>query len=124
MPLPAWPVTVPYKAATGWQMPTPFIPPVATEMNSGHQRLRSKPGSNVAVVDYPLVELTLTQWETLDTFFRTTLGNGASRFTMSVLTGKDYETKTVQFEGGQPPQYVQRQPNAIRVTMKLRIYGM
>lgn len=124
MALPVWPVTVPNKPDRGWQMPKPWIAPVASEMNGGNQRLRSQPGGNVAVVTYPLGMLTAEQFNTLDTFFREDLSNGASRFKMQVWLGSSFETKTVQFEGGEPPTYADAGGAFVKVTMKLRVYGM
>jgi hypothetical protein len=123
MALPAWPDTVPYKVVLGWSMSQMYIAPVATDMDGGNQRLRPKPGSNVAVVDYPLRPLTAAQWSDLDTFIRATLNNGASRFTMPVFTGNDYVSKTVQFDQGKSPS-VTRASNRMTVSLPLRIFGM
>lgn len=123
MTLPTWPATVPYAVRNGWTMPQMYVAPIATEMEGGNQRMRSRAGSNVASVTYPLRPLTLAQWNDLNTFIRTTLGNGASRFTMPVLTGSVYETKTVQLEGGKSPT-IEREATFMRVILPLRIYGM
>ena len=50
MSLPSWPGDVPSTARDGWEMPSMFLSPIATEMEGGNQRLRSQPGNNVAVV--------------------------------------------------------------------------
>lgn len=124
MAIPVWPVAVPYRPTRGWTMPKPFIAPNASEMNGGNQRLRSQPGSNVAVVNYPLGELTRDQFTALDSFFRNDLTNGASRFTMTLWLGTSYQTKTVQFEGGEPPTYALVGSRYLNVVLKLRVYGM
>ncbi len=123
MSLPAWPDGVPYAVTSEWTMTALFVAPVATDMDAGNQRLRSKPGGNVALVNYPLNPLTAAQWATLNTFFRSTLGNGAARFTMPVFTGAAYESKTVQFDGGKSPS-VTRAGALIFVVMTLRVFGM
>jgi hypothetical protein len=123
MTLPAWPSTVPTDATDGWQMPQMYTLPIATQMDGGNQRVRSRPGSNVASVSYPLMPLTMAQWDDLNTFIRTTLGNGASRFTMSILTGDVYETKTCQIDGTKSPT-AQRIGDYMSVVLPLFIYGM
>lgn len=104
-------------------MSEPYVAPVATDMGGGNQRLRSQPGSNVSVMTYPLLPLTSSQWSDLNTFLRTALGNGASRFTMSVFTGAAYESKTVQLEPTKPPQVSSSGP-LTNVTLTLRVFGM
>lgn len=123
MTLPTWPASVPYEATSDWQMPQMFVAPIATDMDGGNQRLRSRPGANVATVNYPLAPLTAAQWTALETFFRTTLNNGASRFTMSVSTGGAYISKTVQLDGGKSPT-VQRKGDFVNVVLPLRIFGL
>lgn len=124
MTLPAWPATVPTTARDGWQMPAMYVDPISTEMEGGNQRNRSRPGSNVASITYPLAPLTEAQWATLTTFIRTTLSNGTSRFTMSLLSDSStYGTKTCQFEKGKSPQ-VGRSGGFVNVTLSLRVYGM
>lgn len=123
MTLPAWPGTVPVTARDGWQMPTMFIAPLATEMDGGNQRLRSQPGNNVASITYPLIPLTAAQFTAFDTFMRTTISNGASRWTMSLLTGVGYVTKTVQLDGGKPPT-IDQSGGFFNVVLPLRVYGM
>jgi hypothetical protein len=123
MPLPAWPETVPTGTRDGWQVSQMFLPALATEMEGGNQRLRSRPGDNVASITYPLQPLTEAQWADLETFLRVTLNNGASRFTMPLLTGATTVTKTVQLEGGKSPT-VTRSGGFMNVTLTLRVYGM
>jgi hypothetical protein len=123
MPLPTWPGGVPAAPRDGWQMPEMFRAPVATEMEGGNQRLRSQPGSNVATISYPLQPLDGTQWAAFETFVRTTLNNGTSRFTMSLLIGTSLVSKTVQLEQGKSPS-VSRQGGFMHITLSLRVYGM
>jgi hypothetical protein len=123
MTLPTWPVSVPSQARDGWNMPQMFQSPIATEMDGGNQRLRSMPGSNVARINYPLTPLDATQYAAFETFFRTTLNNGASRWTMTLTTGNGQETKTVQLDQGKSPT-VSREGDVRHVVLPLRVYGM
>lgn len=105
-------------------MPQMFVAPLATDMDGGNQRLRSQPGSNVASVTYPLQPMTLDQYNTyFDPFIRTTLGNGASRWTMSVTIAGVDVSKTVQLDGGKSPT-VDQEAGFMNVSLPLKIYGM
>lgn len=121
MTLPTWPSQVDSGARDGWQMSDPYIAPLATEMNGGNRRQRSQPGSNVATISYPLKPMDATAWGYFETFFRTTLNNGASRFTMDVTLPSGSVNKTAQFD---------RAPNVSisggfrHVTLSLRVFGM
>lgn len=123
MPLPSWPSGVPAIARDGWQIQQLFASLDSTEMEGNNQRLRARPGGNVAVFSYPLAPITVAEWETLRAWIRDTLNNGASRWTMSVLTGTAYETKTVQFEQGKSPT-VSQSGKLVSVVLPLRVYGM
>lgn len=121
MPLPSWPATVPYKPRRGeWSMPEPYIEPLATDMDGGNKRLRSKPGSNVAVIEQTL-RMTADAFDDFNAFVRGDLNNGTSRFTAQVWLGSAYATKTCQFEGAPKPGDGGRKK---AVTMKIRIFGM
>jgi hypothetical protein len=121
MPLPAWPSTVPFKPRrTEWSMPQPFLPPLATEMDGGNTRLRSRPGDNVAIVQQ-IIRMSVSEFNTFDAFVRGTLNNGTSRFTGNVWLGSAYANKTLQF--AEPPQ-PQAAGQKIPVAMKIRVYGM
>jgi hypothetical protein len=123
MALPVWPSTVSSEANSGWAMPSMFLQPVSTQMEGGNQRLRSMPGNNVAVIDYPLKPMTNAEYDIFDAFMRTTLNNGASRWTMPIVIGTSTVTKTVQLNEGKPPS-VLRQGAYMFVTLPLRVYGM
>jgi hypothetical protein len=121
--LPAWPSGLSSDTTSEWAMSEMFIPPIATDMDGGNQRLRTRPGSNVAAMSYPLQPLTEAEWDTLNSFLRDTLNNGASRFTMDVWTGAAYESKTVQLDGGKSPQ-VSWRGTYVNVVLSLRVFGM
>lgn len=121
MTLPVMPSTVPYKPRRGeWTMPQPYLPPLATDMEGGNTRTRSRPGSNVALIQQT-IRMTPAQFDIFDAFVRQDLSNGTSRFTWSVWLGSAYATKTVQFVD--PPTSGDGGLK-VAVAMKLRIYGM
>ena len=122
MPLPAWPVGVPYQQRRqDWQIPQPFISPLETEMDGGNVRLRSRPGSDVATVQWRR-RMTTLQYTSFDTFVRATISNGTSRFTMPVWLGTSYVTKTVQVV--KDSLAIAQDGLFISVSMTLRVYGM
>lgn len=123
MTLPTWPSECPSAARDGWQMSQMFQAPRATEMEGGNQRLRARPGSNVATVNYPLKPLNATQFAAFDTFMRTTLNNGTSRWTMALTYPGGEITKTVQLEQGKSPT-VSWSNGFQHVVLPLRVYGM
>lgn len=123
MTLPVWPATVPVEARTGWQMSEMYLAPISTEMDGGNQRLRRRPGDNVAIINYPLRPLSLTEWVAFDAFIRTTLSGGTSRFTMPLTIGGSTASKTVQLDGGKSPTVTQ-EGVLMYVTLPLRVYGM
>lgn len=121
MTLPTWPSQVDSGARDGWQMPDMFRAPIATDMDGGNQRLRSQPGSNVASITYPLKPMNVTAYGYFDTFMRTTLNNGASRWTMTITTPDGTASKTVQLDGGRSAS-VTKSGGWIHVTLPLRVY--
>jgi hypothetical protein len=122
MPFPAWPVDVPYlQRRQDWQLPQLFISPVETEMDGGNVRLRSRPGSNIATVQWRR-RMTPSQYTSFDAFVRSTLTNGTSRFTMPVWLGATYVSKTVQIV--KDSLSVSQDGLFVAVSMTLRVYGV
>ena len=122
MPLPAWPPDVPYQQRRGdWRIPHPFIGPIETEMEGGNVRQRSRPGSNVATVEWRR-RMTTAQYASFDTFVRSPLSNASARFTMPVWLGSSYVTKTVQIV--KDLLAVEQDGLFVSVSMTLRVYGM
>lgn len=112
MPLPTWPVGVPdVPLVESWDKPEPYQEPLQTEMEGGNKRLRTKAGMNVARVTYELKPMTPAQFDSFETFVKTGLSFGTSRFVTRVLLGSSMQTKTVQFASRyktrrDPPLYV------------------
>ena len=122
MPLPAWPSDVPYlQRRQDWQIPQPFIGPIETEMEGGNVRLRSRPGSNVATVQWRR-RMTPLQYSSFDAFVRATLSNGTSRFNMPVWLGASYVTNTVQIV--KDSLSISQDGLFVAVSMTLRVYGI
>ena len=122
MTLPVWPTGVPSTATTDFQIAQMYNLPVSSQMNAGNIRVRQTPGSNVTLVDYPLEPLTDAEWALLETFIRTTLNNGASRFTMDVTTGGGtYATKTCLLDPTKTPQ-VKNQNGYVYVVLPMYIW--
>jgi hypothetical protein len=122
MPLPAWPNDVPYlQRRQDWKITQPFIGPIETEMDGGNVRQRSRPGSNVATVEWRR-RMTTAQHASFDTFVRATLSNGTARFTMPVWLGSSYVTKTVQIV--KDSLAIEQDGLFVSVSMRLRVYGM
>jgi hypothetical protein len=122
VPLPAWPVDLPYQQRRrDWRIPQPFIGPLETEMEGGNVRQRTRPGSNVATIEWRR-RMTTAQHASFDTFVRTTLSNGSARFTMPVWLGGSYVTKTVQIV--RDSLAVEQDGLFVSVAMTLRVYGM
>lgn len=119
--IPSWPSGVPYAPQVdSWKAPNVFIDPIATDVDSGNQRLRSKPGSGAKILQFNIM-MSLTEYQTFESFCRDTLTFGASRWTMLVWVGWGFETHTVQFDKGKPPEPTAMPPNLVSVVMNLRV---
>jgi hypothetical protein len=122
MPLPAWPNDVPYQQRRrDWRITQPIIGPIETEMDGGNVRQRSRPGSNVATLQWRR-RMTTAQHASFDAFVRVTLTNASARFTMPVWLGAGYVSKTVQIV--KDSLAIEQDGLFISVSMTLRVYGM
>jgi hypothetical protein len=74
-------------------------PPLRTEMNAGNDRMRQRYTKRVGQVSFALV-MSAAKVETLKAFVWTTLGGGASQFTMPMRIGGSIVTKTVALTEG------------------------
>jgi hypothetical protein len=97
MTLPVWNVGVPDSPLIqGWKW-DPVGDPLESEFEGRNKRLRSPPGSNIARTQFG-IKMTLAQYNTFLTWYMTTLGRGASRFTSRIWNGYQFLTaKTCQF---------------------------
>lgn len=104
MPLPAYP-SIPYKPTLGsWQVPQWDLPPLASEMNAGTTRRRSPYTLRLSSMTFD-VQMTASELATFKSFYTVDLGNGASRFTMTVWDGAAYVSRTVAFQKGSAPTF-------------------
>jgi len=102
-----------------WSEPQPYLEPIATDMDGGNKRLRTRPGDKVAIRQFDIL-FTNAEFATFQTYVKTTLGNGCARFVMPVWNGASYDTLTVQFE--KPYQAQPMPPKYVQVTFNLRIF--
>lgn len=124
MPLPTWPVDVPHVPRLDDIQPIQrVLDPIVTDMEGGNQRQRSRPGDDIGILPYTL-RMTIAQFETFTTWWRTTLNNGTARFTADVFVGTGCVTKTCQFtnDGRPKDQYIGS--DTIIVSMQLRVYNI
>ena len=120
MALPAWPSTIPYQSLRQQWGGTPTRAPLATEMERGNTRMRSRPGDDVGTYTWGGI-LTAAQLATFETFFEATLSNGAGRFTMPVSRyGVTYATRVVQIVAGSLKLAAAGGPNTL-VTFSLQV---
>lgn len=123
MPLPIWPEDVPYQVRRAdWTMAEPYAEPEETQMAGNNVRARSRPGSNVAVIEQTL-RLTPSQHDDFFAWLRDDLNNGTSRFTANVWLGTSYVEKTCQFVRPHPRAASERSLK-IAVSMRIRVYGI
>jgi hypothetical protein len=102
-----------------WTKPQPYLEPAQTDFDGGNKRLRRQPGDEVMQIQFDIL-YTNAQFATFETFVKTTLGGGISRFTMRVRTGGVMELKTVQFSKAYQPSEVP--PSRTQVTFLLWVY--
>lgn len=102
MTIPAWPSTVPDRPVQGGLTPSdPYRPPLKTEVEDGPEILRVQSHTIISKFEYSIA-MTAAQFAAWKTFVTTTLGQGTSRFTMTVgILGSGYATKTCYIDGGQ-----------------------
>lgn len=122
MAVPSWPSGVPYESLKDGFSNTPFLSPIRTEMEGGNVRQRARPGDNVCIIQQQVL-LTRSEYETLKTWGKSTIGNWTGRFTMMVWLGSSYESKVCQLQEG-APRPIEFSPSHIAAAMTLRVYGV
>jgi hypothetical protein len=124
MALATWPAGVPHIPRLDDLQPIQrVLDPISTEMEGGNQRQRARPGDDVGVLPYTL-QMTISQFQTFTTWWRTTLNNGTARFTADIFDGTGCITKTCQFTADGRPKDKYVGSNLIQVSMQLRVYGI
>lgn len=124
MTLPAWPSGVPHIPKLDDQQDIErVIPPIVTDMEGGNQRQRARPGDNIGVLPYVL-QMSIAQFETFQTWWKTTLSLGTARFTMDVFDGTACVNKVCQFTSDGRPKSRYIDADVISVSMQLRVYDI
>lgn len=122
MPLAAWPGAVGYAAQQGsWRVQQRHVPNIVTQMNSGTTRRRRKYTLRVARIQFDIV-MNATELAAFNTFYDSTLGDGAERFTMNVWNGAAYVSRTCCFEA--PPQFNEYAHLMVKVSFDLRVESL
>lgn len=103
MAIPVWPSTVNYKPSReSWRCEQDSDAPLSSDMNAGTTRRRNKFTLRIAKMSFD-IEVDATEQAAFWAFYRSTLGNGAARFTMTVWDGAQYVSRTVAFQKGTTP---------------------
>lgn len=93
MPTPVWPIGISYEPERDSWSQRPFLAPLASEMDGGNVRLRSKPGDRVRIIQQSIVVPNDAYADTLEPFL---IENRAARVIMPVWLGKEFKTCMVQ----------------------------
>jgi hypothetical protein len=122
--LPSWPIPSFRPLQAGTSPLQRMLDPLATEMEGGNLRQRSRPGDNVGTIQQT-IQMPLAEYETLVVWVKTTLNNGTARFTMDVWLGTGFANKVCQFVKPGSSLTAQFIPtDAVNVSMTLRIYDV
>jgi hypothetical protein len=100
---------------------TGFLDPIRTDMEGGNVRLRTRPGDNVGQVSYS-IPMTKTQIAAFNTWVKTTLNNGTSRFSMPVWIDNGFVTKVCQF--AEVPKRQRVGTAKLTAAISLRVYDL
>lgn len=122
MSIPAWPADFPYAPDLNTVQPlTRLLDPIKTEMDGGNIRLRSRPGDNVGQTSYS-IPMTNAQIAAFNSWVKTTLNNGTSRFSVPVWADNTFVTKTCQFSA--VPKSGRIGGGRVAVSVSLRVYDI
>lgn len=119
MTIPAFPAIRMSPLVDSWQVDKPYLEPLQTDMDGGNKRLRTRPGDEVAQIQFTIM-YNLADFATFKTFALTTLNRGTVRFTMDVWNGVAMVSKTVQFAS--PYKHTTNWPLVV-VQFDLYVYG-
>ena len=124
MALPAWPIANSVILQDGFSLQR-MLDPISTDMEGGNTRQRPRPGDNVGTITQK-VRMAPADYDAFVAWVKTTLNNGTARFTADVWLGTPpLVNKVCQFiQPGTKLTYAWAGPDAIDVTMTLRIYDV
>ena len=101
-----------------------MLDPLATDMEGGNTRERSRPGDTVGTITQT-VWMSMAEHDTFVDWVKTTLNNGTARFTANVWLGSSYMNKVCQFiKPGSTLTYGYVSANEVAATMTLRVYDV
>jgi hypothetical protein len=124
MTLPTWPISSYMPVQEGFQPLQRMLDPIATDMEGGNTRQRSRPGDNVGTITQT-IWMSMADHDTFVSWVKTTLNNGTARFTTNVWLGSSYVSKVCQFmKPGTQLKYGYLSANEVAVTMTLRVYDV
>lgn len=122
MTVPSWPSDFPYAPDLNTVQPfVPFLDPIKTDMEGGNTRLRTRPGDNVGQIAYS-IPMTPTQLSAFNTWVKTTLNNGTSRFSLKVWIDNAFVTKVCQF--AEVPKRSRIGNERLAAAISLRVYDV
>jgi hypothetical protein len=123
MALPTWPDGVRYVPdLNSISEIKRYLDPLATEMEGGNIRQRSRPGDNVGTLSQTIV-MPRPQFETFTAWVKTTLNNGTARFTANVWLNTGFQSRVCQFVNGAPADKPVGS-RLVAVSMTLRVYDI
>jgi hypothetical protein len=124
MPLPAWPIANSIIMQDGFSLQR-MLDPISTDMEGGNTRERPRPGDNIATITQT-VRMYPADYNAFVDWMKNTLNNGTARFTMDVWLGTaPLVNKVCQFiKPGTGLRYAYAGPDAVDVTMTLRVYDV
>lgn len=124
MTLPTWPISSYAPQQDSYGPLQRALDPIATDMEGGNTRERSRPGDNVGSLTQT-IRMAMADYDTFTAWVKGTLGNGTGRFTMNVWMGSSFVSKTVQFiKPGTTLTAAYISTDVVAVTMTLRIYDV
>ena len=124
MPLPSWPVASYQPDLNTFQPIQRMLDPLATDMEGGNTRERSRPGDNVGTITQT-IWMSIAEHHIFVNWVKTTLNNGTARFTTSVWLGSRYVNKVCQFiQPGTKLTYAYVSVDRVAATMTLRVYDV
>jgi len=122
MTLPAWPIADSIILQNGFSLQR-MLDPISTDMEGGNTRERPRPGDNVGTITQTVRMSPADYDPTFVNWVKTTLNNGAARFTMDVWLGTALANKVCQFiKPGTGLRSAWAGPDAIDITMTLRVF--
>jgi len=124
MPLPAWPVASYQPELNTFQPLQRMLDPLATDMEGGNTRERSRPGDNVGTITQT-IWMSIAEHDIFVNWVKMRLNNGTARFITNIWLGSSYVNKVCQFiQPGTKLTYAYVSLDRVAATMTLRVYDV